>query len=127
MTFKEAFIPVNGENAHSEKSQALDIRDLRTGNSYTIPIRHNAVSAVDFASIKASENTDYPADQDQNGLRVFDAGFQNTAVGESKVTYVQVSGSPANMKPLWSDLKAVTVRREQFSTEATPLQTFVAK
>ena len=127
MTFEEAFIPVNGNDAHREKSQALEIRDLRTGSSYTIPIRHNAVSAVDFASIKASENTDYPADQDQNGLRVFDAGFQNTAVGESKVTYVQVSEFPVNTKPLRSDLQAVTVRREQFNTEAIPLQTFVAK
>ena len=127
MTFDETFIPVNGMDANSEKSQALEIRDLRTGNSYTIPIRHNAISAVDFASIKAAENTDYPADQDQNGLRVFDAGFQNTAVGESKVTYVQVPGSTATMKPLRSDLKAVTVRREQLNTEAIPLQTFVAK
>ena len=127
MTIEQNFIPVNGKDAHSQKSQALEIRDLRTGNSYTIPIRHNAVSAVDFAGIKASENTDYPADQDQNGLRVFDAGFQNTAVGESKVTYVQVSGFPAILKPSRSDSKAVTVRREQFNTEAIPLQTFVAK
>lgn len=127
MTFEEPFIPVNGNDANGAKSQALEIRDLRTGSSYTIPIRHNAVSAVDFANIKASENTDYPADQDQNGLRVFDAGFQNTAVGESKVTYVQVSGSPADIKHLRSDLKAVTARREQFNTEAIPLQTFVAK
>lgn len=127
MTFEQNFIPVNGKDAHNEKSQALEIRDLRTGKSYTIPIRHNAVSAVDFASIKASENTDYPADQDQNGLRVFDAGFQNTAVGESKVTYVQVSSSPAILKPSRSDSKAVTARREQFNTGAIPLQTFVAK
>ena len=127
MTVEQNFIPVNGKDAHSETSQALEIRDLRTGNSYTIPIRHNAVSAVDFAGIKAVENTDYPADQDQNGLRVFDAGFQNTAVGESKVTYVQVSGSPAILKLLRSDSKAVTARRGQSNTEAIPLQTFMAK
>lgn len=87
--------PENGKHDRIEAPQALEIRDLRTGNSYTIPIRRNAVSAVDFASIKAPENTECPVDQDQNGLRVLDAGFQNTAVGESKITYVQVSGFPA--------------------------------
>ena len=90
MTLEHDETPANGKHDQSERTKALEIRDLRTGNLYTIPIRHNAVSAVDFADIKAPENTDYPADQDQNGLRVFDAGFQNTAVGESNVTYVQV-------------------------------------
>lgn len=74
--------------ARTQQSQALQIRDQRTGNSYSIPIRHNSISAVDIAAIKAPANEDCPADQDQNGLRVFDAGFQNTAVGESNITYV---------------------------------------
>ncbi len=127
MTFEHKFIPVNGKDDHSEKSQALEIRDLRTGSSYTIPIRHNAVSAVDFAGIKAPENTEYPPDQDQNGLRVFDAGFQNTAVGQSKVTYVQVSGFSVVLKHCRSDLKAVMVKRGRSNTEVILLQTFAAK
>lgn len=81
--------PANGKHARDDGLQALEIRDLRTNNLYTIPIRHNAVTAVDFAAIKAPENTEcVVADQEQNGLRIFDPGFQNTAVVESNVTYV---------------------------------------
>ena len=89
MSIQNGTTPVNGKHAREDGLQALEIRDLRTNNLYTVPIRHNAVAAVDFAAIKAPENTEYVvADQEQNGLRVFDPGFQNTAVVESNVTYV---------------------------------------
>ena len=89
MSIQNGATPPNGKHAREDGLQALEIRDLRTNNLYTIPIRHNAVTAVDFAAIKAPENTEcIVADQEQNGLRVFDPGFQNTAVVESNVTYV---------------------------------------
>ena len=89
MTIQLEATPENGKHARDDGLQALQVRDLRTNNLYTMPIRHNAVSAVDFAAIKAPKNTNcLDANQDQNGLRVFDPGFQNTAVVESNVTYV---------------------------------------
>lgn len=88
MAIQHEATPANGKHTRDDGLQALEIRDLRTNNLYTMPIRHNAVSAVDFAAIKAPENDCSIADQGQNGLRVFDPGFQNTAVVESNVTYV---------------------------------------
>ena len=89
MAIQHEATPANSKHARDDGLQALEIRDLRTNNLYTMPIRHNAVSAVDFAAIKAPEKADcLIADQGQNGLRVFDPGFQNTAVVESNVTYV---------------------------------------
>jgi citrate synthase len=64
--------------------------DERTGQYYQIPINHNAISANEFKKIKAPD-TEYYADQNENGIRVFDPGFTNTAVVESKVTYVLVT------------------------------------
>ncbi|KAL6717769.1 hypothetical protein ACLMJK_003854 [Lecanora helva] len=78
----------NHENGYINKSEALIVIDLRTGTPYRIPIQYNAISATHFAQIKAPENEDSPADQNEHGLRVFDAGFQNTAVSQSAITYV---------------------------------------
>ena len=92
MNTQDEATPANGKHARNGSLQALEIRDLRTNNLYTIPIRHNAVPAVEFAAIKAPKNTEcVVVDQDQTGLRVFDPGFQNTAVVESNVTYVYVT------------------------------------
>lgn len=76
------------------KSQSLSVVDNRTGKHYTIPIEHNAVSAVDFKQIATeSEDLLFPPDQSERGLRLSDPGFNNTAVAESKVTYVLVLSS----------------------------------
>jgi citrate synthase len=73
------------------KSQSLSVTDNRTGKHYTIPIEHNAVKALDFKKIATeAADPDYPADQSEHGLRLYDPGFYNTAVVESKVTYVLV-------------------------------------
>ena len=66
----------------------LSVLDNRTGSTYSIPISHNAVNALSFKEIKSSENEDYYADQNEAGLRVFDQGFSNTAVSESKICYI---------------------------------------
>ena len=65
-------------------SDMLGITDTRTGKSYSIPIRNNAVNAVDFAAISAS------GVENGAGLKVFDPGYHNTAVKESSITYVYV-------------------------------------
>ena len=66
----------------------LSVVDNRTGESYTIPIAHNAINASAFKQIKSPENEDYYADQNQAGLRIYDPGYSNTAVSESKVCYI---------------------------------------
>lgn len=72
------------------KPEVLEITDSRTGKRYFIPIDYNAVSAIHFQQIKAPEDVQNPANQNQNGLRVFDPGFQNTAVSKSNITHVCV-------------------------------------
>ncbi len=78
----------------SQPSEHLTIIDSRTKRQYEIPIHHNAVEAIRFKEIRAPKNHQYPADNTERGLRVFDQGFQNTAVMGSEVTYVDgVEGS----------------------------------
>ena len=71
-----------GSNHH------LHVLDDRTGENYLIAIVHNAINASDFKKIKAPENTQSYADQNENGIRVYDPGFVNTAVTTSNLTYV---------------------------------------
>ncbi|TAQ91173.1 hypothetical protein B7494_g543 [Chlorociboria aeruginascens] len=78
----------SASKAEKVKGNHLTVTDSRTGKSYEIPITHNAVSAVHFQQINAPEDEEHAADQTHKGLRLFDPGFQNTAVSESAVTYV---------------------------------------
>ena len=71
-----------------EPTNSLTIRDNRTGKEYSIPVHHNAVDALAFKAIRAPNTAAYAPDQTQNGLRLYDPGFQNTAVSESTITYV---------------------------------------
>ena len=66
----------------------LHVIDDRTGKYYLLPIVHNAINASDFKQIKAPENTHFHADQTENGIRLYDPGFTNTAVCTSNITYV---------------------------------------
>ena len=68
----------------------LHVTDSRTSTKYEIPIKRNAVPATSFKAIKAPRNGSLAADQVENGLRVFDPGLRNTAVSESKLTFMQV-------------------------------------
>ncbi|RAL03097.1 citrate synthase [Aspergillus ibericus CBS 121593] len=79
----------NGTNGvHETPAPSLHVVDSRTGQYYEIPIVHNAIHASEFKRIKAPVNQDYYPDQTENGIRVFDPGFSNTAVKESKITYI---------------------------------------
>ena len=68
-------------NRPTESSNSITVRDNRTGKEYTIPIQHNAVAANAFKDISAPNGS-------ANGLRIYDPGYQNTAVSESTITFV---------------------------------------
>ena len=74
--------------SHDSDKDVLHITDSRTGMSYEIPITHNSVRALDFKAVKVPHGSGNPADDAEGGLRLLDPGFQNTAVKESKITFV---------------------------------------
>jgi citrate synthase len=59
---------------------SLTITDNRTGRSYRIPIRDNAINALDLRQIRVSE--------EDFGLTSYDPGFMNTASCQSRITYI---------------------------------------
>lgn len=69
----------------------LYVTDSRTSLDYQIPIHRNSIKAVDFQAIKGQVAHSDLADQTGNGLRLFDPGFKNTAVSESKITFMYVT------------------------------------
>lgn len=68
-------------------SGILLVQDSRTGVKYDIPIRRNAVRALDLQRIRAPARGSDRADQISLGLRVHDPGLQNTAVVESAISF----------------------------------------
>ena len=64
------------------------MKDSRTHSEYEIPIRHNTIDALALKKIKAPSAATNPADKVANGLRIYDPGLQNTAVAESKLTWM---------------------------------------
>ena len=74
-------------NGHVPEN-SLTVTDNRTGQTFSFPIKHNAVNASEFKKIKAPEDPANLADQNEQGLRIFDPGFGNTCVSESKITFM---------------------------------------
>lgn len=68
-------------------SGTLYIKDSRTNAEYEIPVRRNAVSAMDFKKIRAPAAGADRADQVAGGLRVHDPGLQNTTVVETGISF----------------------------------------
>lgn len=69
--------------------QSLTVVDNRTGKSYELPITHNSVLATDIKKIKAEPAfADTAEDETKQGLRVYDPAYMNTAVVQSKITYI---------------------------------------
>jgi citrate synthase len=64
----------------STAKTVLSITDSRTGRTYEIPIRDEAISAVDLGQIKVSD--------DDFGLLSYDPAFLNTASCRSAITYI---------------------------------------
>ncbi|OQD76161.1 hypothetical protein PENDEC_c005G04179 [Penicillium decumbens] len=65
----------------------LFVQDSRTGVKYDIPIRRNAIRALDLLRIQAPAGGHDRTDQVSLGLRVYDPGLQNTAVIESSISF----------------------------------------
>jgi len=61
-------------------NDTLTIVDNRTDLSYTIPISHGAVRAMDLRQIKTGP--------DDFGLMTYDPAFMNTASCQSAITYL---------------------------------------
>jgi citrate synthase len=59
---------------------SLTVTDNRTGESYDIEVTDGTVKAMDFRSIKVSE--------DDFGLMTYDPAFTNTASCRSEITYI---------------------------------------
>ncbi|KAH8662166.1 citrate synthase-like protein [Xylariales sp. PMI_506] len=73
--------------ANKAPRQSLTVVDNRTNKVYEIPIKHNSVLATDIKKIKAEEGG-RPEDETPQGLRVYDPAYMNTAVIQSKITYI---------------------------------------
>ena len=71
-------------------SNTLEVIDRRTGRRFKFPISNNAVEAVHFRAISTGSISS-SNDTIQDGLKILDPGFQNTAVMRSNVTFVCVS------------------------------------
>ncbi|KAI1828212.1 citrate synthase-like protein [Xylaria intraflava] len=69
-------------------SQSLTVRDNRTNKTYEIPIKNNSILASDFKKIKAAPGNDRQEDETEQGLRLYDPAYMNTAVVQSKITYI---------------------------------------
>lgn len=75
----------------SVESDHLIVVDSRTSKTYTIPITNNTVKATDFEAIKTGrpeydDNTTVGVIEE--GLKLFDLGFKNTACLNSNVSYM---------------------------------------
>ncbi|KAI0011661.1 peroxysomal citrate synthase [Xylariaceae sp. FL0662B] len=68
--------------------QTLTVVDNRTNKVYEIPIKHNSVLATDIKKIKAQSQNERREEETEQGLRVYDPAYMNTAVIESKITYI---------------------------------------
>jgi len=67
--------------APAGKASALEIKDTRTGKTYSIPVAECAIRAPELKKIK----TDDPGD---SGLMSYDPAFLNTASCRSAITYI---------------------------------------
>ncbi|KAI1273620.1 citrate synthase-like protein [Xylaria sp. FL0933] len=68
--------------------QSLTVVDNRTNKVYEIPIKHNSILATDFKKIRSEQGKDRKEDETEQGLRVYDPAYMNTAVVQSKITYI---------------------------------------
>ena len=67
------------------------MKDSRTHSEYEIPMRRNTVDALALKKIKAPSAGTNPADKFANGLPIYDPGLRNSAVAESKLTWMYES------------------------------------
>ncbi len=61
-------------------ADTLTITDNRTGKTYEVPIKDNAIRATDLRQMKTGE--------DDQGLMTYDPAFMNTSACRSRITYI---------------------------------------
>src|SRR5690242_9427729 len=66
--------------APSGQEGTLEIKDSRTGRTYTVPITDETIRALDLRAIKEGE--------DDFGLMTYDPAFMNTASCRSAITFI---------------------------------------
>ncbi|KAL7417451.1 citrate synthase-like protein [Mrakia frigida] len=67
---------------------SLTVIDNRTGKQINIPITNNSVPATAFSSLKLDKVVGREEDEEKLGLRVYDPGYQNTAVQRSTISFI---------------------------------------
>jgi citrate synthase len=72
--------PAAAEKAPSKTRDTVTVIDNRTGKSYELPITHDTIRAIDLRQIKV--------DPDDFGMMSYDPAFSNTALCQSKITYI---------------------------------------
>lgn len=74
----------------SEKNAEGHLRvvDSRTGKAYTIPIVRNSIAATELRQISTLGFGSGLLERYESGLKVLDLGLENTAVCESRITYM---------------------------------------
>ncbi|KAK8093876.1 hypothetical protein PG997_000561 [Apiospora hydei] len=84
--------PANGANStngvKTPMGGVLHVIDSRTGQHLALKIQQNAINATDLKQLKAPKDEEHPEYQNEQGLRVYDPGYTNTLVSESKITYI---------------------------------------
>ncbi len=66
--------------ASADATNTLEVRDNRTGKTYTLPITDGTIRANDLLQVRAGEG--------DGGLRAYDPAFLNTASCRSAITYI---------------------------------------
>src|ERR1700688_5010280 len=71
---------VEAEGTTRMSRDTLSITDNRTGKAYEIPIKNDTIHATDLRQIKVKP--------DDFGMMSYDPPFNNTALCQSKITYI---------------------------------------
>lgn len=107
---------------YSSPSETLTVIDNRTGKQVTIPITNNSIPATAFNALKApiGDGKDGKRQEDdlQNGIRVYDPGFFNTAAIKSKITYID--GDKGELRHRGLSTPHPLVQNTTDQTQATP-------
>src|SRR4029077_14160891 len=72
--------PAAAEKAPSKTRDTVTVIDNRTGKSYELPITHDTIRAIDLRKIKV--------DAEDFGMMSYDPAFSNTALCQSKITFI---------------------------------------
>lgn len=78
----------NDKKTPLHQGDVLHVIDSRTGQYHAIRIDQNSINASDLKALKAPKDAESPEYQNEQGLRVYDPGYSNTLVSESRITYM---------------------------------------